>query len=135
MNRKDVRHKQSISDQLHPLIYAAMTGLASWFALSAWAFAGIGYTDMLLAVVTGFIVIAVAIPFILWRVARKHQKPDERWSEGESLRDWSSHEFRTWQGQVKGASAAVEILLPIAAVAFGMTGFAIVLLLVAHHVV
>ena len=36
---------------------------------------------------------------------------------------------------MKGREAAVEILLPIAAVAFGMTALAIVLLLTAHHIV
>ena len=40
---------------------------------------------------------------------------------------WLSGEFETWQGRLKGTDAAVEILLPIAAVAFGMTIFGILL--------
>ena len=39
----------------------------------------------------------------------------------------ASGEFDTWQGRRKAAGAAVEILLPIAAVAFGITAFGIVL--------
>ena len=41
-----------------------------------------------------------------------------------SFRDLASGNFRTWQGDLKASSAAVQILLPIAAVAFGMTAFA-----------
>jgi hypothetical protein len=36
-------------------------------------------------------------------------------------------DFDTWQDRVKGRNAAVEILLPMAAIAIGMTAFAIVL--------
>jgi hypothetical protein len=35
----------------------------------------------------------------------------------------------TWQDRLKGRNAAIEILLPLAAVAFGMSAFAI-----AYHI-
>ena len=41
--------------------------------------------------------------------------------------DWTSGDFETWQGRLKGKDAAVQILLPIASVAFGMTLFAIIM--------
>jgi hypothetical protein len=121
---------QTGSDQLHPFVYLAIIGLALWFVLSVWGFASDGYTDYLLAVVSGFVVIAVAIPLVLSRIARKRpNKPEER---TKSLGDWAAGEFNTWQGRVKGTNAAIEILLPIAAVAFGMTAFGIVLHFTAH---
>jgi len=46
----------------------------------------------------------------------------------EPLRDWLSHSFDTWTGRATGRDAAAQILLPIAAVAFGMTIFGLVFL-------
>jgi hypothetical protein len=126
MRRDVIRHDRPVSDHLHPLVYKAVVGLALWLVLSVWSFAGGGYTDFLLAVVSGFVFIAVAIPHALWRVWRKNQGSDAAGENGESFRDWASGEFDTWQGRLRGANAAVEILLPIAAVAFGMTAFGIV---------
>lgn len=40
-----------------------MIGLAGWLVASVWIFSGVGSTDYLLAVVSGFIFIAVALPF------------------------------------------------------------------------
>jgi len=109
-----------------------MAGLALWLVLSVWSFAGSGYTDFLLAVVSGFVFIAVAVPYVLWRVGRKDPG---RAAEGESFRDWAAGEFDTWQGRLRGANAAIEILLPIAAVAFGMTAFGLVYLFTLHGAV
>jgi len=44
----------------------------------------------------------------------------------ESVANWMHGEFETWTGRCKSWTAAVEILLPIAAIAFGMTAFGIV---------
>jgi len=105
---------------LHPRVYALMVGLAGWLVISVWIFSGVGSTDYLLAIVSGFIFIAVALPFILSRFARGD---DNELSFG----TWRSREFDTWTGRLRGSQAAAEILLPIAAVAFGMTAFGIVL--------
>ena len=43
-----------------------------------------------------------------------------------SVIDWLSGEFETHTGPVRGSRATVEIILPIAAVAIGLTVFAIV---------
>jgi len=58
-----------------------------------------------------------------------HQKSShERKSSGEaSFQEWMTGDFDTWQDRVKGRNAAVEVLLPMAAIAIGMTAFAIVL--------
>jgi hypothetical protein len=38
--------------------------------IAAWSFAGDGYTDYLLVIVTGFVAVAVALPLILSRVGQ-----------------------------------------------------------------
>ena len=124
------RHDRPASNHLHPAVYVAIVGLALWLMLAVWAFAWDGYTDYLLAVVSAFVFMAVVLPLTLWRVGRKHQGADA--APTESFRDWAAREFNTGQDQLKGANAAVEILLPIAALAFGMTAFGIVLYLTSH---
>ena len=49
-----------------------------------------------------------------------------------SFRSWASREFDTWQYRLKGGDAAAEALLPIAAIAFGMTAIGIVAHVVSH---
>jgi hypothetical protein len=119
------------TDKLPPLIYLAIVGLVAWMALAAWGFAGPGYADVALTVVTGFLVIVIAIPFILWRVSLAHDDVSDKTKIG--FRDWASGQFETWQERVKGSNAAVEIILPIAAAAIGMTAFAIVFHYAAAH--
>ena len=66
-------HDRTLSDGLHPLIYKALAGLALWLVVSAWiGFDGQGYVSFLLVVVTGFFLIAAAIPYLLWRVWRSN---------------------------------------------------------------
>ena len=124
------RHDRPASNDLHPAVYVAIVGLALWLMLAVWAFASDGYTDYLLAVVSGFVFLAVVLPLTLWRVGRKHRGLDA--APKQSFRDWAAGDFNTGQDQLKGTNAAVEILLPIAALAFGMTAFGIVLYLTSH---
>ncbi len=124
--------KRNSTDRLPLPVYAALVGLVAWMALAAWGFAGPGYADLSLAVVTLFLLIAVGLPFILWRVARANRAPD-RTENRASFSDWMSGQFETWQDRVKGRNAAIEIALPIAAAAAGMTAFAIVFHYAAIH--
>ena len=72
MDHQDRRPNRLISDELHPIIYIAIVGLGLWFVLSAWAgFATNTYTAYLLVVVSGLVLVAVAIPFAIWLVSRK----------------------------------------------------------------
>jgi hypothetical protein len=124
--------RSSSTDQLPPLVYLALVGLVAWMVLAAWGFAGPGYADFALAVVTGFFVIIIAIPSILWRVGRVN-RPAEPSQRKLRFSDWAAGQFETWQDRVKGANAAAEIILPIAAAAVGMTAFAIVFHYAAQH--
>jgi hypothetical protein len=126
MTREVNRSNRPVSDHLHPLVYAAIAGLVLWYVISAWDFFGEGDTGLLLAVVSGFFVMAAAIPCALWLIWRKHRRSEAERGEGISLRDWASGSFEIWQDRLKGANAIVEILLPIAAVALGMTALGIV---------
>lgn len=129
---KNNSSKTSSSDRLPPLVYVALVGFVAWMVLAAWGFAGPGYADVALTVVTGFLALVIAIPFILWRVARanRDRSADER---SPDFDDWSHGQFETWQDRVKGSNAAMEIILPIAAAAVGMTAFAIVFHYAALH--
>ena len=113
---------------LHPAIYMALVGLTLWLGLAIWGFGYDGQTDYLLAIVSGFLFIAVAIPSTLALMVHRQKNSDERKSSGEaSFKEWMTGNFDTWQDRVKGHNAAVEVLLPMAAIAIGMTAFAIVL--------
>jgi hypothetical protein len=128
------RHNRLISSELHPAVYFSMLGLAFWFVISVWIFfAAEGYADYLFGVVSLFFLISLGIPVILWRVWRGQQNPEDHPGK-EPFREWASCDFETWQCRLKGSHAAVEALLPIAAVAFGMTIFGIILHLTPHSV-
>jgi len=124
---KEYPAKPPASDEtaslLHSRVYLLIVALACWLVMSVWIFSGVSSTDYLLVIVSGFIFIAVGLPFILSRL--RGGDPNEG-----SFRSWSARDFETWTGRLRGSQAATEILLPIAAVAFGLTAIGIVLHLV-----
>ena len=128
-----IRPEKRSTDRFHPGIYAAVVGLVVLFVISAFAFGDHGYADYLLAVVVGFFVMAMGVPYLLWLTWRNQTRADR--DNTESLRDWSRGDYEIWQCRLKGREAAIQVLLPIAAVAVGMTVIGIVLLLVEYHVV
>lgn len=124
-----IRHNRPTYDELHPFVYRSMIGLTIWLVLSIWALFDRGsYVGLTLAMITVFFVIAVGIPVLLWRTWRRNAVPDEQNRTDEPFDDWASHSFVTWTGSVSGREAATQILLPIAAVAFGMTIFGVAFL-------
>jgi hypothetical protein len=119
------------ANTVHPRVWAILIGLAAWFALAVWSFAGSGLTDYLLFIVSGFIFVVVALQLILSRV-RRADDAAEKGGDPPPLRKWAGWDFETWQGKLSGAQAAVQILLPIAAAAVGMTAFGIVFHIAEH---
>jgi hypothetical protein len=94
---------------------------------AVWMFFDSGpYEAWLDVVVTGLFVIAIAIPALLWLTWRRNADDSHL-----SFRDWSVGDFNTLTGPVKGANAAAEVLLPIAAVAVGMTVLGLVFHIIA----
>jgi hypothetical protein len=127
-------HRQPGHDGLHPLVYRSIMGLTLWLVLSVWIFFNTGaYIGLTLAMITLFFVVIVAIPVLLWRTWQHNAPSSETRPPAESFRDWQSQDFATWTGGLTGREAAVQILLPIAAVSIGMTVFGLVFYLTVPH--
>jgi hypothetical protein len=116
-------HSGGSQAQIHPAVVWAIAGLTLVFVLAAWGFVASGYAGYLLAVVSGLLAFAVGLPVVLLRAGR----PDDGDRRRGLFGDWAACPFDTCTGPVKGAFAAVEVLLPIAAVAFGMVAFDVTL--------
>ena len=133
MGREIIGHNRAVSGDLHPLVYKMVIGLVLLFVLSAWVFfGGWAYMGLLLAVVTGFFLIATAIPLLIWLTWRRQHEHDSPEHGSGSYRDWASGDFAIWQGRLAGSEAAVQVTLPIAAVSIGLLAIGIVLAVVAH---
>jgi hypothetical protein len=120
-------HDRPVTGRVHPLVPATIVGLLLLYVLAAWVIADDSYSDYILAVISGFALVVAAIPFALWQTWRRNRDRSTVPKDRESFADWASGEFETWQYRLKGAHAAIEMLIPIAAVAFGMTAFAMIL--------
>jgi hypothetical protein len=132
-NEPDRGHNSPSTDRLPPVIYAVLAGLVLWLVLASWSFAGAGYSELSLAVITLYFVVLMAIPFVIWLVWRADPDPKAKPEGRQTFSDWASGQFEISQGRRKGATAAVEIILPIAAAAVGMTALAIVFHYAALH--
>jgi hypothetical protein len=136
-----VRSPDTVSDRLHPAVHLAAAGLLIWFVMAAWVlFGGAGYIGLALTMVSVLVFMAIAIPWALWRTSvRAAQRAAAAGEATESteaadaahatepLGTWLRGRFATWTDEERGRLAAIEILLPLAAVAFGMTALGIVL--------
>lgn len=114
-----------VSEDLHPWIHRAAAGLLIWFVMAAWLlFSGSGYIELALTMISVLVLMALVIPLALWRanVTSRTTEP-----KSETLDTWLRGRFATWTGYENGSTAAIEILLPLAAVAFGITALGIVL--------
>lgn len=125
------RSPQRVANDLHPRIYMAAAVLLVWFVVAAWLlFGGSDYIGLALAVITVLVAMMISIPLALWRTNRTAQGSNvsSRATEqaSEPLDTWMRGRFATWTDQEKGSMAAIEILLPLAAVAFGITALGIV---------
>jgi hypothetical protein len=122
-------HLNRRTNELHPLVYRAMIGLTIWLVLSIWVLFSRGaYEGVTLSIITLFFVALVGIPVVLWLTWRRNTDPNEQHENVAPYHEWSSGSFETWTGGISGREASVQILLPIAAVAFGMTIFGLVFL-------
>jgi len=118
MQTHPVRHNRGQTDVLHPRVYQIAAALALWLVLSVWfLFASGTYNSLVLVVVSGFMLVAVGLPFILSRVGDGLDRESHRIP----LRDWSHAQFGAWGTRLSGTAAAIQVLLPIAAVSIGMT--------------
>lgn len=112
---------------LHSRVYSIMIALAVWFAIWAWiGFGAHGYDDYVLAVVTGFIFLAV----VLQLIASHEWHRFRTWlpNRTDDFSEWLSGEFQVNQSHMPARTAMIELLLPLMAAAFSMSAFAIVAL-------
>ncbi len=137
-----------VFDELHPLVHKAAAGLLIWFVVAAWLLfsGGAGYLALSLAMISLLVFMALAIPAVLWRAgaaargaqdaadvanadatggaARRSDQPAE--APPTTFKAWLKGRFATWTDVERPSTAAIEVLLPLAAVAFGLTAIGIV---------
>ncbi len=132
MTREHAPHNRPIFDQLHPNIYRAAVGLVALFAVAAWILFD-RQTDigLPLAMVSVLLLVAILLPWSLSLVWQRHQMADQRYREI-SFHDWRIGDFAVWGSKLRGTDAAIDMLLPLAAVAFGLTALGIVFLICAN---
>lgn len=119
-----------VSNGLHPNVFKAMVVLAAIYLVSAWiGFGHGGHVDYVLFVITGFVALWVA----LLGVAATAWRNNSLWqpTHADDIEEWEDEEFDIGQGHMTGRTALIEILLPLAAVAFGMLAFAILSIIMA----
>jgi hypothetical protein len=75
---------------LHPRVYTIVIGLAAWFVLAAWIFAGGGVSDYLLFIVSGFIGVCIGLTLILASVTTVEKLPTGEPPEGEPKQNRSA---------------------------------------------
>lgn len=124
-----VRSAQGVSDHLHPRIHMVAAGLLIWFVIAAWLlFGGSGYIDLALAMISVLVFMAMAIPLALWRTNLTAQRSAGLSAQqtSDTFDTWLRGRFATWTDQESARTAAIEALLPLAAVAFAITALGIV---------
>jgi len=130
MSRELAHHNRPIFDQLHPNVYKAAVGLVAWFALAAWIlFDRQNDIGLPLAIVSVLLLVAVLLPWSLSLVWQRHQM-DHRVPKI-PFREWKIGDFAVWGSKLRSTDAAIDMLLPLAAVVFGLTALGIVFLICA----
>ena len=131
MSRDLVAHNKPVFDQLHPKIYGAAVGLVAWFALMAWVlFDRSAETSLSLIFVSVLFLVAVLVPWLMSLVWKKYQLPYELHPQQASFKDWRDGEFAVWGAKLHGSHAAIDVLLPLIAVSFGLMAIGIVFVIV-----
>ncbi len=126
MNQKRSSDRQRGREStVHPLLYRIIIGLTVLWIVVAWGFfVGHGYASLMLVAVTFMGIVAIVLPAELFRIRRNHRnvghEPEQNLRPSfASFRRWLARDLNTSEGRLKGMDAAVEILLPIAAVSIG----------------
>jgi hypothetical protein len=117
--------QQHPSGWLHPTVYKCAGGLVFLFVISAWAlFDRRQDTGLPLGMMSFLLLIAVALPYVLWR--QWHYGRQRREDAPGAFGTWVSGQVDVWQSRLKGRDAMIDALLPLAAVAFGLLAIGII---------
>jgi hypothetical protein len=134
MARQLTTHNTPVFDQFHPRVYGTAVGLVVWFALAAWIlFDRQSDISLPLGMVSVLLLVAVLLPWSLSLVWKRHRLPPERHVDKMSFNDWKTGDFVVWGSRIHSLDAAIDMLLPLAAVALGLTGIGIVFLVCAYN--
>jgi hypothetical protein len=121
-----VATKPPPSSWFHPLVYKAAVGFVALFALMAWVLFDRQWEVTLpLIMVSVLLFVAVLLPYVLWRVWRRNQTPRPELTSETSFRQWAREPVEVGQSRLKGMHAAIDMLLPLAAVAIGLMAMGI----------
>ncbi len=89
-----------------------------------------GQTSLSLAFMTVLFIVAVVLTWTLSLVWKKSRTPYERHAQEPSLNVWRHGDFVVWGAKLRGTHAAIDVLLPLMAVSFGLTAIGIVFVIV-----
>ena len=116
---------------IHPAVYEIAIGLVALFTIAAWlAFDHRNDAELPLSMITVFLVIGASVIAIISRLWRRRGPVSAAFRESDTLRHWMSGDFVVWGSRIKGSDALVDMLLPVAAAAFGMVAIGIVFTIV-----
>ena len=100
------------------------------FVLAAWTlFDRQNDIGLPLAMISVLLLIAVLLPLSMSRVWQRHA--EHRRYPQISFHDWKIGDFAVWGSKLRSMHAAIDMLLPLAAVAFGLVALGIVFLICA----
>ncbi|MBR0896960.1 hypothetical protein JQ616_18520 [Bradyrhizobium tropiciagri] len=133
MSRELIAHNRPVYDDLHPRVYGAAAGLVAWFVLSAWILFDRQNNDVELALmfVTVLLFVAVLLPWLLSQIWQRYDYRHDPHPRSIPFREWRKGEFAVWGSTINSTHATIDMLLPLAAVAFGLTAIGIVFLICA----
>lgn len=111
----------------HPLVYKAAIGFVALFVVAAWVtFDRQSDIELPLAILSVLLFIAVLLPYLLWRIWRTGQERPPTLMSNKGFRKWMKGSTEVWQSKLRSSDAAIDMLLPLAAVALGLVALGIV---------
>jgi hypothetical protein len=136
MARDLVDHNKPVFDHVHPRVYTAAIGFVVWFAIAAWIlfdhkFDSVDDMALPLAMISVLLLFVVLLLSALTAVGSRHQLPHDGDVGNIAYRDWRLGDFAVWGAKLKTTDAVIDMLLPLAAAAFGLTAIGIVFLICA----
>lgn len=130
MSRGRIAHNRPVYDDLHPRVYGAAVGLVAWFALAAWIlFDRQNDVELSLMFVSVLLFVAVLLPWLLSLIWQKYDHRHDQHQRPIPFREWRAGEFAVWGSTINSTHATIDMLLPLASVAFGLTAIGIVFLI------
>jgi hypothetical protein len=129
MNERLMKRESSsaIQSGFHPVIYKAAIALVALFVIAAWAaFDRQSDIELPLVMLSFLLFVAVFLPYLLWRVWRTSQAQPPTLKTNRGFWKWAEGSMEVGQSKLKSTDAAIDMLLPLAAVAFGLVALGIV---------